>query len=52
MKYFFLLLMLFIMGCSCSKSLFGDEKLTLPKQPYMGDELRIDGYYYYNVSST
>lgn len=30
---------------SCSKW-HDDEKLTLPKQPYLGNELRTDGYYY------
>lgn len=35
------------MSCACSKFFLGDENLTLPKQPYTGKELRIDGYYYY-----
>lgn len=30
---------------NCSK-IFPDEELTLPRQEYTGDELRIDGYYY------
>ncbi len=47
MKYLFLLSMLLSISCACSKLLFGSEELTLPKQPYTGNELRIDGYYYY-----
>ena len=35
---------------SCSKW-HDDEKLTLPKQPYLGNELRTDGYYYYTMDS-
>ena len=33
---------------SCYKSIFGgkDDILSLPKQPYTGNELRTDGYYY------
>lgn len=34
------------MNCSCISLFFNDEKLTLPKQSYTGNELRIDGYYY------
>ena len=31
---------------SCDR-LFKDDELLLSKTPYLGDELRIDGYYYY-----
>jgi len=34
------------MCISCS-TLYSDEKLTLPKTPFIGNELRIDGYYYH-----
>jgi hypothetical protein len=30
---------------SCDK-LFEDDKLTLKREPYVGNELRMDGYYY------
>ncbi len=32
---------------SCGKSLLKHDKLSLEKKDYFGDELRIDGYYYY-----
>ena len=35
--------MMFIFSC---RALF-DEKLTLPRRDYTGNELRTDGYYYY-----
>jgi hypothetical protein len=40
-----------IVGClsifyACCNKLFSDEKLTLPKINYDGNELRTDGYYY------
>ena len=38
------LVVLFAGGC---KKWLKDEELTLPKTPYTGDELRIDGYYYH-----
>jgi hypothetical protein len=34
------------MFISCCNTLYSDEKLTLPKTPYVGNELQIDGYYY------
>ena len=40
---FLALVVLFV--SSCSKWL-EDEKLTLQKTPYTGNELRTDGYYY------
>ena len=36
---------------SCDR-LFKDEELLLSKTPYLGDELRIDGYYYHFVSES
>ncbi len=42
----FAYLLLLISLVSCDKWLY-DDKLTLEKQPYNGDELRTDGYYYY-----
>ena len=41
----FFIIMLLSLNCSC-KSAFEDEKFTLKKTPYLGKELRIDGYYY------
>ena len=40
---FIILAMFVLAGC---KKWLKDEELTLPKQPYNGDELRTDGYYY------
>jgi len=33
---------------SCCSTLFPDEKLTMQKKDYKGNELRIDGYYYHH----
>ena len=44
---FLALVVLFV--SSCSKWL-ENEKLTLPKTPYTGNELRTDGYYYYTMN--
>ena len=38
---------LFSLG-GCGKW-YKDEELTLEKQPYNGNELRLDGYYYYRL---
>jgi hypothetical protein len=43
MKYF--LIVIAVLFTSCDK-LFPDEKLTMQRTDYIGDELRIDGYYY------
>jgi len=32
---------------SCCSKLFPDEKLTIQRADYTGNELKIDGYYYY-----
>ena len=40
-----ILLILVVLLCGCNK-MFKDEELLLSKTPYLGDELRIDGYYY------
>ena len=44
-KLLIVIIMLFIGMNSCSKWL-ENEKLTLQKTPYTGNELRTDGYYY------
>ena len=44
-KLLIVIIMLFIGMSSCSKWL-ENEKLTLQKTPYTGNELRTDGYYY------
>ena len=36
----------------CCNKLFPDEKLTLPREDYLGNELRTDGYYYAFFSET
>ena len=41
-----LMVVLFFGSC---KKWFKDEELTLSKQPYTGNELRTDGYYYYTM---
>ena len=48
----FILTGIFIMFFSCCNSLFSDEELTLQRTDYTGNELRIDGYYYYFVKGT
>ena len=47
MKNFGYILLFSILLNSCHL-LFQDEKLMLPKKDYTGNELRIDGYYYYH----
>jgi hypothetical protein len=46
-KFKKLLLTLFIMSGLLSCDEFRDDVMTLQKQPYLGNELRTDGYYYY-----
>ena len=41
-----LIIIVFVSLSSCGKW-NKDEELTLEKQPYNGNELRLDGYYYY-----
>lgn len=47
MKKLCLILLLAVSMVGCTKWL-EDERLTLPKQPYAGSELRTDGYYYHD----
>lgn len=42
---YFLILLVSLMINNCKDS-FQDEKFTLIKRPYNGNELKIDGYYY------
>ena len=35
-----------MMLMSCCSTLYPDEKLTMQREDYKGNELRIDGYYY------
>jgi len=41
-----------IMFLSCCNILYPDEKLTMRRVNYTGDELRIDGYYYCYFENT
>ncbi len=36
---------IFTVSCGCHK-LFSDNELTMKRKPYLGTELRTDGYYY------
>ena len=47
MKYLIAISFIMLMASSCLDFVI-PEDLTLPKRPYTGDELRIDGYYYYD----
>lgn len=38
-----------IVSVSCCRGMFTDEELTLQREVYIGNELKIDGYYYYIV---
>lgn len=44
-RLFSLITIMLFTSASCKKEL---HKLSLPKTPYTGNELRIDGYYYSN----
>ena len=46
MKYFLLITMLFIMQNCLKHNYAKDDKLSIQRTDYMGDELRLDGYYY------
>ena len=37
---------IFILNIGCTQLQGEDDKLTLDKRPYVGKELRLDGYYY------
>ena len=37
-----------VAGLAACDSLAGYDELTLPLEPYTGDELRTDGYYFYS----
>ena len=46
MKYFLLITMLFVMQNCLKHNYANDDKLSIQRTDYLGDELRIDGYYY------
>jgi hypothetical protein len=48
MKYtlFYVGLLLLSTCCKKDKSLLNHDELSINRQVFMGDELRIDGYYY------
>ena len=37
-----------LVGCTCKKITGEDDKLSIPKTPYTGKQLKVDGYYYRN----
>ncbi len=47
-KLFSIVAIILFIFVSCEKDL---QELSLAKTPYTGDELRIDGYYYSNITS-
>ncbi|MDR2909923.1 MAG: hypothetical protein LBV47_00945 [Bacteroidales bacterium] len=50
MKTTILILTVSVLGIlvSCCKVLFPDEKLSMKRVDYNGNQLRLDGYYYYH----
>ena len=42
---FISIILLLVLFCSCIKTL-PDEKLTIIRTPYIGNEIRLDGYYF------
>jgi len=53
MKTLFLVLFLSLVMPSCKKiDLFQDDELSLSRQDYTGNQLRIDGYYYFNYTNS
>ncbi len=46
MKIILLIMTVMFFSNSCRKCIFADEELTLSKEPYTGNQLKIDGYYY------
>ncbi len=55
-KIILLIITVVFFSNSCRKCIFPDEELTLSKEPYTGNQLRIDGYYYlmddYRINAT
>jgi hypothetical protein len=52
MKYLFIIPFItsFFILVTCCNKLYPDEQLSTKRQDYNGDEIRIDGYYYYFIS--
>ena len=48
-KSIIIILAVIISSNSCNKTEFQDDELSLEKQEYTGNQLRIDGYYYYAI---
>ncbi|MGI6479007.1 MAG: hypothetical protein ACOX0M_06150 [Salinivirgaceae bacterium] len=46
MRLILLLIGILLYSSSCIRDILADDKLTLKKEPYIGNQLRIDGYYY------
>jgi hypothetical protein len=52
MKTLLLVLFLSLVMFSCKKiDLFQDDELSLSRKEYTGNQLRIDGYYYFNYTN-
>jgi hypothetical protein len=56
MKLILIMLGIILSSNSCIKNILADDELTLEKRPYVGNQLRIDGYYYllddYGINAT
>ena len=48
---FLIILLILAMLNNCTKKGIGDDKLSLKRIPYYGNDLKIDGYYYSKVGN-
>lgn len=52
MKFILIMLGIMIYSNSCNKDILSDDKLTLDKIPFTGNQLRIDGYYFQKMDNS
>jgi len=51
MRLLKLFLVAMLLSCCAKENIFKDDELSLEKESYEGEQLRIDGYYYQEVDS-
>jgi len=52
MRLLKLFLVAMLLSCCAKDNIFKDDELSLEKESYEGEQLRIDGYYYYRYSTS
>lgn len=51
MRVLLVIITLVGLSCGCKKDFMKDDKLSLERTPYTGNQLKIDGYFYSQINN-